>query len=161
MPPNRSHKIPLSDARKSHLRLPEYQFFLGEAIPPPNPRHGSGLRPSPNPLPYTKSWIRPCSPRSVAPLPRNRSDQSNFRTPPKKSWLRAWRQTVGKMNEKGRQCEKWETEWGKWERGERNYKEYKMAREREKFLDDVMRIDKIWVAGSLSVELQVAESVKI
>ena len=58
------------------------------------------------------------------------------------------RQTVGKMNERGRQCEKWETEWGKWERGERNYKEYKMAREREKFLDDVMRIDKIWVAGS-------------
>ena len=35
-----------------------------------------------------------------------------------------------------------------------------MAREREKkFLDDVRRINKIWVAGSLSVELQVAESV--
>ena len=33
------------------------------------------------------------------------------------------------------------------ERRERNYKEYKTAREREKLLDDVMRIDKICTAS--------------
>ena len=43
------------------------------------------------------------------------------------------RDRVGKMRER--------------ERRERNYKEYKTAREREKFLDDVMRIDKICTAS--------------